>query len=202
VRTSQHHRRLTALGIGRPGVVLLLSLALAPARAAAQRAADPGLAPHDGQRDFDFEIGTWVMHRRRLVHPAGGVATWAESDGDLHLVRKIWDGHATLAELELMSPAPHFAGSILHLYNPQTRQWSLFWASAADATVAAPMVGEFKDGRGEFYGVDTVRGASVFARVVYSDITPTAFRTEQATSSDGGRTWETNSIDTYRRTSQ
>jgi hypothetical protein len=182
---------------------IALLAVLLPTRAAPQAPATPAsVASADGQHDFEFEIGTWVMHRRHLQHTAGGAASWVESDGDLHLVRKVWDGKASLGELEIMSPTPHFAGSILHLYNPQSRQWGLYWASAADGAVAAPLVGGFKDGKGEFYGQDTMQGATVFARVIYSDITPTSFRTEQATSSDGGRTWETNSIDTYTRQRQ
>jgi hypothetical protein len=168
--------------------------------AQAQHSANDAPPRADGQHDFDFEIGTWVMHRRHLVH-AAGASSWVESDGDLHIVRKLWGGLASLGELQIASPTPHFAGSILHLYNPPARQWSLYWASSADATVAAPLIGQFKGGRGEFYGQDTVEGATVFVRLVYSDITPTSFRTEQAFSSDGGRTWETNSVDTYARQS-
>lgn len=175
--------------------------ALIPVTARAQSSTASATPSAEGQRDFDFEIGTWVMHRRRLVHTAGA-SSWVESDGDLHIVRKVWGGQASLGELQIASPTPHFAGSILHLYNPHAHQWSLYWASSADGTVAAPLVGQFKGGRGEFYGQDAVDGATVFVRVIYSDITPTTFRTEQASSSDGGRTWETNSMDTYSRQSQ
>jgi hypothetical protein len=31
--------------------------------------------------DFDFEIGKWRTHLRRLVHPLTGSTTWVEYDG-------------------------------------------------------------------------------------------------------------------------
>src|SRR6266849_589921 len=35
-------------------------------------------AERDGQHDFDFEIGTWKTHLRRLLHPLTGSTTWVE----------------------------------------------------------------------------------------------------------------------------
>jgi hypothetical protein len=32
----------------------------------------------DGQHDFDFEIGAWKTHLRRLLHPLTGSTTWLE----------------------------------------------------------------------------------------------------------------------------
>src|SRR5947209_8402273 len=53
----------------------------------------------DGQHDFDFDIGTWKTHLKRLVHPLTGSTTWVELDGTT-VVRKVWNGRANLAELE------------------------------------------------------------------------------------------------------
>jgi hypothetical protein len=193
-RTSGYRRRSLALW----GVSIVLTIIPTPVASQSAPPQPPTSGP-DGQRDFEFEIGTWVMHRRHLVHTHGDSATWVESQGDLHIVRKVWGGRASLGELEIASPTPHFAGSILHLYNPDTHEWRLYWASSADGTVSAPLVGGFSGGRGEFYGQDTLDGASVFVRLVYSDITASSFRTEQAISRDGGRTWEPTELDSYAR---
>jgi hypothetical protein len=60
-----------------------------------------------------------------------------------------------------------------------------------------PMIGEFKDGRGEFYDQETFNERSVLVRNGFSEITPTSSRFEQAFSADGGKTWETNWIMTF-----
>lgn len=39
----------------------------------------PNLAG-DGQHDFDFNIGTWKTHIRRLLHPLSGSDEWVELD--------------------------------------------------------------------------------------------------------------------------
>ena len=52
----------------------------------------------DGQHDFDFEIGTWKTHLRRLVHPLTGSTSWVEYEGAT-VVRKVWSGRANLVEL-------------------------------------------------------------------------------------------------------
>jgi len=71
----------------------------------------------DHQHDFDWEIGDWKVHLRRLLHPLTGSTTWVEFDGSAH-VRKVWNGRANLLELELDGPAGHIEGLILRLYNP------------------------------------------------------------------------------------
>src|SRR5262249_39793294 len=117
--------------------VLLLSPALADER-------------RDGQHDFDFEIGNWKTHLRRLQKPLTGSNLWVEYDGT-SVVRKIWNGKANLVELDVEGPAGRIQGLSLRLYDPQSRQWSLHYANASGGGMGVPTVGEFKNGRGEFY---------------------------------------------------
>ncbi len=152
----------------------------------------------DGQHDFDFEFGTWQAHLKRLVHPLSGSDTWVEYDGT-SVVRKIWDGRANLGELEVGNANSHIEGLTLRLYHPQSHQWSLYWANSKDGSLAVPTIGQFKNGRGEFFDQEDFDGRSIFVRFIFSDITPTSFRTEQAFSADGGKTWETNWIGTFTR---
>lgn len=150
-------------------------------------------APRDGQHDFDFEIGNWKTHLKRLVHPLTGSTTWIELDGT-SAIRKVWNGRANLVELEVDGPSGHIEGLSLRLYNPQAHQWSLNFANASDGTLSVPTVGEFKNGRGEFFDQETLGGRTIFVRNVFSDITPDSYRFEQSFSTDGGKTWEVNWI--------
>ena len=166
-----------------------------PGAAAAPAAgAAPAVAtPRDGQNDFDFDIGVWKTHLKRLMHPLTGSTTWVELDGTT-VVRKIWDGKANLAELETDAASGHLQVISLRLYDPQARQWSLNTANVKVGTLGVPTVGEFKNGRGEFYDQETFNGRTILVRNVWSDISANSCRFEQAFSEDGGKTWEVNWI--------
>lgn len=151
-----------------------------------------------GQHDFDFEIGVWKTHLKRLLNPLTGSTEWVEYEG-ITTVRKVWNGRANLVELVADGPAGHFEGLSLRLYNPQSRQWSLNFASAKGGVLTTPTIGEFKNGRGEFFSQETFNGRAIFVRFVISDITPNSCRFEQAFSSDGGKTWEVNWVATDTR---
>ena len=45
----------------------------------------------DHQHDFDWEIGDWKVHLKRLLHPLTGSKSWVELEGTAH-VRKVWNG--------------------------------------------------------------------------------------------------------------
>jgi hypothetical protein len=148
----------------------------------------------DGQHDFDFELGSWKIHLKRLVHPLTGSKTWVEFDGT-SVTRKVWNGRSQIEEFEVDSPSGHIEGLTLRLYNPQSRQWSLYWANSEAGTMGGPPnVGEFRDGRGEFLCQDTFEGRMILIRYVWSDITPKTAHFEQSFSDDGGKTWEVNWI--------
>ena len=147
----------------------------------------------DGQHDFDFHVGTWKTKLRRLQRPLTGSATWVEYEGTT-VVRKVWDGRANLVELNVAGPAGKIEGLSLRLYNPQSRQWSLNFANSASGVLTVPTIGEFKNGRGEFFDQETLNGRAIFVRFVISDISENSCRFEQAFSDDGGKTWEVNWI--------
>jgi hypothetical protein len=150
-------------------------------------------APRDGQHDFDFEIGVWKTHLKRLVHPLSGSSTWVELDGTT-VVRKVWNGRANLAELETDAASGHLQFLSLRLYDPQSRQWSLNTANINSGTLSVPTIGEFKDGRGEFFDQEPFNGRTILVRNVWSDMTADSCRFEQSFSDDGGKTWEVNWI--------
>lgn len=155
----------------------------------------------DGQHDFDFNLGTWKTHIKRLQHPLTGSHTWIELNGTV-VVRKVWDGRAQLEEIEADGPAGRFEGLTLFLYNPQSRQWSQIFANSNGGTLAQPTIGEFKNGRGEFYDQESFHGRAILVRGVWADITPNSHHFEQSYSDDGGKTWEPNFVATLARDGQ
>ena len=158
--------------------------------------ATPALA--DGAHDFDFEIGSWKTHVKRLVKPLTGSTTWAEYDGT-SVVRKIWNGRANLVELDMSGPSGRIEALSLRLYNPESKQWSLNFSSSASGTLSTPTIGEFKNGRGEFYDQETLNGRAIFVRFIITCSNADTCHFEQAFSDDGGKTWEVNWIAEDRR---
>ncbi|WP_241759315.1 hypothetical protein [Pyxidicoccus parkwayensis] len=167
----------------------------APHRASAE---DQPAAAKDGQHDFDFEIGTWKTRLSRRLNPLTGSNKWVEYEGTT-VVRKVWNGGANLVELDVKGPAGRIEGLSLRLYNPQTRQWSLNFSNRQGGTLSPPTIGEFKNGRGEFYAQETLGGRAILVRFVISEMKPDSCRFEQAFSDDGGKTWEVNWIATDTR---
>ena len=157
-------------------------------------------ALRDGSHDFDFEFGAWKTHLKRLLHPLTGSREWAEYEGTT-MVRKIWNGRANMVELEVDGPAGHFEGLNLRLYNPQAHQWSLNFSGRA-GVLGVPTVGQFQNGRGEFYDQETFNGRAILVRFVISDIAANSCHFEQAFSDDGGKHWEVNWIATDTRINQ
>ena len=153
----------------------------------------PEFTKHGAPADFDFEIGTWKTHLRRLTKPLSGSDTWVEYEGTT-VVSKVWGGRANLVELDVSGPAGRIEALSLRLFNPDTRQWSLNFANARSGVMAAPTLGGFSNGRGEFYNVETLDGREILVRFVISDITRDSCRFEQSFSADGGKTWEVNWI--------
>ncbi|WP_263355025.1 hypothetical protein [Acidicapsa acidisoli] len=159
----------------------------------------PAVSPApSGQHDFDFHFGSWKAHNRILLHPLSGSTAWIELDGTV-TVQKIWDGRANLEEIESGNTATHFQGLSLFLYNPASHQWSQTFVNSDDGTLGQPLIGEFKNERGEFFGRELLQGRSILVRFVWSDIRPDSHRVEQSYSDDGGKTWEPNFVATLTR---
>jgi hypothetical protein len=109
-------------------------------------------------------------------------------------VTKVLDVRANLVELKVAGSAGRIEGLSLRLYSPQAHQWTLNFANISNGQLTPAAIGEFKNGRGEFYNQDILHGRSIFVRFVISDITEKSCRFEQAFSADGGKTWEVNWI--------
>jgi hypothetical protein len=151
-------------------------------------------AERDGQHDFDPLIGAWKYHLKKLLHPLTGSTTWAEFDGT-GVCYKIWGGRANLDTIELDSPTTgHIEGLTLRLYDPHSHQWRLYWANSRIGIIDPPQVGEFKNGRGEFYAQDTINGKTILIRYAWTNLTTDTPHFEQSFSDDGGKTWEVNWI--------
>lgn len=186
-------------------IMLPLGLALGgwvTASSAQQRPKDAIalVARAEGSHDFDFEFGAWTAKISRRLRPLTGSTEWAEYEGT-SVVRKVWDGKANLGELEVDGKSGHLEGLSLRLYNPETRLWYISWSNSRDGQLGPPMIGGFQKGRGEFYNQESLDGKPIFVRFIFSEISTSHFKLEQAFSGDGGKSWETNWVASFTRSS-
>jgi len=150
----------------------------------------------DGFHDFDFLIGDWKAHVRRLPERLKGSNVWVEYDG-ISNHKKLLDSNANFEEFDVSSPDHklRIKAQTLRLYNPASHQWSIYLVDLDKGTLELPPVmGQFNGNRGEFYNQQIWEGRAVLVRYVWLDISPKASRMEQSFSSDGGKTWEVNWI--------
>lgn len=184
VGTGHGRHSIRALAVATLAVVCLASPSLG-----AQAVADT--AARDGQRDFDWNIGRWRTHLRRLDAPLTGSNRWVEYEGT-SVVRPLLSGDANIVELEVSGPAGRIEGILLRLYDRQARQWTMHYASRRGGQLAAPLIGEFREGRGEFVAQEVYNGRTILVRFVITRPAADTATFEQSFSADGGRTWELN----------
>jgi hypothetical protein len=180
-------------GAAKRGVMNLVRLAIVLLVATsgawvAVAGAQTGATLRDGAHDFDFNIGVWHTHIRRMPDPWAGLDKSVVLDGTV-TVRKVLDGQAQLEEIEADGPNGHWEGMTLFLYNPQAHQWSQSFIDSKMAALNSPEIGAFHDGRGELFSSDTFNGKAILVRAVWSNITPDSHRFEELFSNDGGKTW-------------
>ncbi|HTC48647.1 MAG TPA: hypothetical protein VK722_15080 [Candidatus Aquilonibacter sp.] len=163
----------------------------------AQTTDNPANLPQrDGSHDFDFLIGDWKAHVRRLPDRLNNSNVWDEYDG-ISNHHKLLDSNANFEQFEVTSADKklHIKAQTLRLYNPATRQWSIYLVDLDNGTLdAPPVVGGFTGKRGEFFHQENFKGRTILVRYVWLDISPNSSRMEQSYSPDGGKAWEVNWI--------
>jgi len=82
---------------------------------------------NDGRHDFDFEIGTWKIHLKRLDAGLTGSTNWVEFDGT-SVTRKV-DGAPIWKSLKPTAGGGHIERSDLTSIRSPNHQWSLYWAT-------------------------------------------------------------------------
>ena len=154
---------------------------------------------NDGRNDFDFLIGTWKVHHRRLRERLKGSTEWEEFDGET-ADRKILNGLGNMDENILHRETGSIHAISLRLFDPKSKEWSIYWSTNLTGTLDVPMIGGFQNGRGEFYSQEVFEGRHIYNRFIWSKITENSAQWEQAFSDDGVKSWETNWIMEFERT--
>lgn len=183
------------------GIGMAAAIACAPAVFASQDV-PKAVVEQDmsGLHDFDFLVGEWRVHSRRLKQALAGDHEWYEFDGTIRSW-PLMQGRANVDDTVFDLPTGVYRGVAPRAYDPKTGQWAIWWIDGRNpfGNLDPPVKGRFVDGVGTFYADDTLRGKPIKVRFTWSRITKTGAHWEQAFSPDGGRTWETNWVQTLER---
>jgi hypothetical protein len=176
---------------------LFLVIAVLTLPLQSQTSSNPANLPQqDGSHDFDFLIGDWKAHVRRLPDRLNNSNTWVVYDGTSNH-KKLLDSNANFEEFDVTSTDKklRIKAQTLHLYNPTTRQWSIYLLDLDNGTLdSPPVVGQFTADRGEFFHQEDFKGRTILVRYVWLNPSLNSSRMEQSFSPDGGKTWEVNWI--------
>lgn len=178
--------------------VLLLPAVTAVTVSAAYAA--PCQTVDDPGRHFDSHWGSWRAHHRRLRERLAHSTEWEEFDGTC-TVWPVMDGAGNISDNLFNMPGRPYRGVTVRSYSAETRTWALWWLDGRfPDRIETPLIGGFQNGVGAFFANDTLRGQPIRVRYIWSQITGTTRRWEQAFSPDSGQTWETNWVTDFVRT--
>src|ERR1700693_5457541 len=148
-------------------LVLCVTLAAPLLAQTAQTSDNPADFPQpDGSHDFDFLIGDWKAHVRRLPDRLNKSDVWVEYEG-ISNHKKILDSNANFEEFEVASTDKklHIKAQTLRLYNPTSHQWSIYLVDLDNGTLGLPpVVGHFTGNRGEFFDQEDYKGRAILVR--------------------------------------
>jgi hypothetical protein len=158
----------------------------------AERTAERGREGEpDGRSDFDFLFGSWTVRNCRLKQRLKGCVEWEEFESGCR-ARPILGGLGNMDEFVLEPASGRVEAITVRLYNPAAGEGSIYWAGGGAGRFDTPLVGRFEGSRGEFFSHEVFEGRHILARFIWAVVSPDACRWEQAYSTDGGKSWETN----------
>jgi hypothetical protein len=148
--------------------------------------------------DFDFWMGRWKVHNRRLVERLAESDVWEEFEAT-SVARRLLDGMGNEDEFRT-DYAGGYVGMSFRFFDPKEKLWVIYWADSRHSGVLdPPVIGSFSGDVGIFEGDDTFEGRPIRVRYIWSGVTTETPRWEQAFSEDGGETWETNWVMDFTR---
>jgi hypothetical protein len=181
---------------GSKPIFILATLIVAATASAADSSSQAGQSiKFTGPHGFDFEIGEWKVHHRIKRQDR-----WIEMEGTC-IDRPAMDGSANIEEHTFERPEGITRGMAVRAFDPKTGLWAIWWIDSRNPHVAMdpPMKGSFVNGVGTFYAEGPVNGQTIRTRFLWSHITRSSARWEQASSSDDGKTWDTNWVMEFAR---
>ena len=152
-------------------------------------------------RDWEWLVGNWNVWHRRLRERLVGSTQWDEFAGR-SVLWSTMGGLGNVDDNELELPGGTYRGLTVRAFDPESRNWSIWWLDGRNAgKLDPPVVGRFEGSTGTFIGRDVHKGTPVTVRFRWNDVHGPRPWWEQAFSTDGGNNWEVNWRNYFTRTS-
>jgi len=141
--------------------------------------------------DFDFLVGKWRIHNRKLRSRLNNCIEWIEFEATGEM-RKILQGLGNIDSFLTTVDNETFEGMTLRLFNPKTKLWSIYWSASNTGTLDVPVVGSFENKTGHFYAKDRFNETDILVVFHWDATDQNKPIWSQAFSADKGKTWEWN----------
>ncbi len=144
------------------------------------------------EKDFNFLVGKWKVHNRKLKERLNNNTEWSEFESELHLQKNL-DGLGNVENYYASFDGKPFEGMAVRLFNPKTRLWKIYWMDSHNAIMDEnPVTGSFENGLGKFYGNAVFNEMAILVLYQWDATNPSMPIWSQAFSKDNGKTWEWN----------
>lgn len=147
--------------------------------------------------DFDFLDGSFdITNRTRGGKPFSGSTEWKEFPSTA-VARTHLGGQVSIDEIYF--PETRTYGLSFRVFDPASKQWSIFWVSSTTGRLGPPVRGSWDGDTCRLTGEEMVGDQLAKISYAWSDVTETTAHWEQSVSLDGV-TWEVNwTMDWVRR---
>ncbi|WBQ07282.1 hypothetical protein [Kribbella sp. CA-293567] len=148
--------------------------------------------------DFDFLDGHFDVRHRTLAKVFVGSDDWQEYAGTCS-ARTYFDGAISIDEMQF--PTKASSGMSVRLFEPSTKEWTIYWVSSTTMKLNPPVKGRWSEDGSSCWlvGEEELDGRPILVSYAWSDVTETTAHWEQSFSGDGGETWELNWVMDFTR---
>ena len=156
-------------------------------------------SPTSTENDFDFYVGSWKIHHKKLTARLSNCAQWIEFESTATMY-KVLHGLGNIDHIYATVNGNTFEGMSVRFFNPHSKLWRIHWADTNNLMLDKPTVGSFHNHFGYFFSQDTQDGKKIL--IVYRwDIRNKEKPVwSQAFSADNGKNWEWNWYMYFSRT--
>jgi hypothetical protein len=148
-------------------------------------------ASTSSSKDFNFILGKWNIHNRKLKSRLNNCQEWTEFEATEE-VRPVLTGLGNVENMKATIGDLKYEGMGIRLFDPKDRLWSIYWADNQAGKLDKPVVGSFDKHTGRFFTEDIFEGQKIIVQFCWDVSDPDKPVWSQAFSTDQGKTWEWN----------